>query len=82
MADNGLKGRCLCGAITYRTDGPPKWTALCHCASCRRACSAPVVAWMGFEAGQVHWSGARRFLSLLSECDAGLLRPLRHADEL
>ncbi len=56
-----ISGRCLCGAVRYHTDGPPDWTALCHCESCRRACSAPVVAWMGFQAGSVTWVGARSF---------------------
>ncbi|MEO0484787.1 MAG: GFA family protein [Pseudomonadota bacterium] len=55
-----LTGRCLCGAVRYRAPTQPKWTALCHCDSCRRACSAPVVAWMGFAAEEVSWSGPRQ----------------------
>jgi len=64
MADQGaerITGRCLCGAIRFEAATAPKWTALCHCESCRRACSAPVVAWMGFEVGSVHWTGERTF---------------------
>ncbi|MEQ9695555.1 GFA family protein [Shimia sp. SDUM112013] len=57
----GTTGRCLCGAIRYRLSTPPKWTALCHCESCRRACSAPVVAWMGFAPEAVAWTGERSF---------------------
>ncbi|MEO0989816.1 MAG: GFA family protein [Pseudomonadota bacterium] len=56
-----VTGRCLCGAVTYRTEGPPKWAVMCHCESCRRACSAPLVAWMSFAAGTVKWTGERRF---------------------
>lgn len=59
MAERG--GGCLCGAVRYTLSGPPKWTALCHCESCRRAASAPVVAWMGFEPSQVTWEGERAF---------------------
>ncbi len=59
-----ISGRCLCGAVRYRTESAPKWTALCHCESCRRACSAPIVAWMGFAEAAVTWTGARtRFQS-------------------
>ena len=56
-----VTGRCLCGAVRYRTEGPQAWTALCHCESCRRACSAPIVAWMGFPVETVHWEGERAF---------------------
>ncbi|MEM7378836.1 MAG: GFA family protein, partial [Pseudomonadota bacterium] len=57
----GRAGGCLCGAVRYRVASAPKWTALCHCESCRRAASAPVVAWMGFEVEQVSWQGERQF---------------------
>lgn len=56
-----VAGRCLCGSVRYHLMAQPKWTALCHCDSCRRACSAPVVAWMGFAPEDVVWSGARSF---------------------
>ena len=55
------EGRCQCGAVRYRLTSDPKWTALCHCESCRRAASTPIVAWMGFETAHVHWSGERAF---------------------
>lgn len=29
-------GRCLCGAISYRIDGDPIATAVCHCSHCQR----------------------------------------------
>lgn len=54
-------GGCLCGALRYRLAVPPKWTALCHCKSCRRSASAPLVAWMGFAPDQVDWTGQRSF---------------------
>lgn len=61
MGKTWQEGGCLCGAVRYRLRRPPVWTALCHCESCRRAASAPVVAWMGFEAADVIWSGDRQF---------------------
>ncbi len=59
MAEVWQQGGCLCGAVRYSLSAPPKWTALCHCESCRRAASAPVVAWMGFAPDQVTWTGQR-----------------------
>ena len=55
------KGRCQCGAVRYSATSAPKWTALCHCESCRRAASAPIVAWMGFETGHINWTGTLSF---------------------
>ncbi len=47
------EGGCLCGAIRFAADGPPKWTSYCHCRSCRRHTGAPVSAYAGFETGTV-----------------------------
>lgn len=30
------KGSCLCGQITYRTDGPLRPVVACHCQQCRK----------------------------------------------
>ncbi len=56
-----LTGRCLCGSVRYSAPATPEWTALCHCESCRRSASSPVVAWMGFPADRVTWTGTRSF---------------------
>src|ERR671917_587386 len=29
-------GRCLCGAVRFKVDGPLRDVVLCHCAECRR----------------------------------------------
>jgi hypothetical protein len=31
-----LDGRCLCGCLTYRCDGEPLVTVVCHCKDCQR----------------------------------------------
>jgi hypothetical protein len=49
-------GGCLCGALRFDVDGPPKWTSYCHCASCRRHTGAPVSAYAGFEADKVRFT--------------------------
>jgi hypothetical protein len=51
-----LTGQCLCGALRFIAEGPPKWTAYCHCASCRRQTGAPVSAYAGFESAKVRFT--------------------------
>lgn len=46
------EGGCLCGQVRFRVTGPAKWTAYCHCQSCRRQTGAPVSAYAGFEREQ------------------------------
>lgn len=46
-------GGCLCGAVRFEAEGAPKWTAYCHCHSCRKHTGAPVSAFAGFERVQV-----------------------------
>jgi hypothetical protein len=57
MAEAIRKGRCLCGAVTFQTRGEPRFISNCHCESCRRAASAPSLAWAGFLDAQVENSG-------------------------
>ncbi len=47
------EGGCLCGAVRFDVTGPPKWTAWCHCHSCRKHTGAPVSAFAGFERERV-----------------------------
>lgn len=51
-----LTGGCLCGDIRFTAPATPKWTAYCHCASCRRHTGAPVSAFAGFERETVRWT--------------------------
>ncbi len=47
MSDlQNTRGHCLCRAINFEFSGEPKWTLHCHCESCRRAASSPVVTWI------------------------------------
>jgi hypothetical protein len=38
-------GRCACGNVRYRLDGPIRDACYCHCESCRRYVGAAFVAW-------------------------------------
>ncbi len=41
-----VKGHCLCRRIKFEYRCEPNWIVHCHCESCRRAASAPVVTWI------------------------------------
>ena len=64
------EGRCLCGAVRFTADGPPKWTGYCHCQSCRRHTGAPVSAYAGFEAAKVRFTGDSPISNRRRACDA------------
>jgi hypothetical protein len=53
------QGGCLCSAIRFRISGQPIFSVVCHCASCRRANSAPAVAWLTFDRGLVEMLSGR-----------------------
>lgn len=55
-----LTGRCHCGAVTYEMPAETIHRALCHCADCRRASGAPMVAWAMVPADQLTINGAPR----------------------
>ena len=54
-----ITGRCLCGAVTYASDGPVLWAGHCHCSSCRRATAAPFTSFFGVPRDSVVWTGER-----------------------
>lgn len=49
-------GGCLCGAVRFEVRGAAKWTAYCHCQSCRKHTGAPVAAFAGFERENVKFT--------------------------
>ncbi|MGH6883952.1 GFA family protein [Hypericibacter sp.] len=54
-----LEGGCLCGAVRYRVEGAPRWSAHCHCKDCRRASGAPFVTYAGFLPARLQWTKGR-----------------------
>lgn len=53
MSSGVHTGGCLCGAVRFQARGAAKWTAYCHCHSCRKQTGAPVSAFAGFERSEV-----------------------------
>ncbi len=52
-----MRGRCLCGAVTWVSGGPVLWAGHCHCDSCRRATGAPFTSFFGVPRAGVTWTG-------------------------
>lgn len=52
-----MRGRCLCGDITFEVDDPVQSCVTCHCESCRRQCSAPMTTYIGVPDSQWRWTG-------------------------
>ncbi|MEE2567714.1 GFA family protein [Hyphobacterium marinum] len=58
-SDPAGSGRCGCGAVSFVTEGPPKFVANCHCGDCRKATGAAFSTWVGYRNDQVRWTGER-----------------------
>lgn len=52
-----LSGRCRCGQVSWRTEGPVLWAGHCHCESCRRASSAAFTSFFGVKRAGIAWRG-------------------------
>jgi hypothetical protein len=50
-------GGCLCGALRYEAVGEPLGSGHCYCGDCRKASGSGFVAFMGFKAAAVCFSG-------------------------
>lgn len=60
--DVALEGGCMCGAVRFRSEGPWRDIALCHCSQCRKtsghfwaASATPTVALEIEEDGDLVW---------------------------
>jgi hypothetical protein len=61
-----IQGRCLCGAVRYRSDAAPLLTAICNCKNCQRQTGTAIFNTGRRSKGRTHYgrSGARH----LSRC--------------
>lgn len=53
-----MKGHCSCGEVFWESEAAVAWSCYCHCEDCRRACAAPVTAFIGLPHEAVTWGGA------------------------
>ena len=53
MSEIVRKGGCLCGAVKFEVIGEPFTMTYCHCESCRRWVSAPVMGGCLYDADKV-----------------------------
>jgi hypothetical protein len=49
QAASSRTGGCHCGAVRYQVQGPPKWIAHCHCASCRKTTGTAMSTYAGYD---------------------------------
>lgn len=68
MPEGTLEGSCLCGAVRYQVDGPPKRVAHCHCTLCQKHHGAAFGSYAAYLprlgkalSSRVRWSDAGRF---------------------
>lgn len=50
-----ITGACLCGAIRFEAEGPPRRVTHCHCQMCRRAIGGVVATFATFQRDHVRW---------------------------
>lgn len=55
-----ITGRCLCGAVGYRSAGPALFRVVCHCRDCQRASGSAGVPVLGVRASGFTCSGPVR----------------------
>jgi len=58
VAESEQTGRCLCGAVYYRTRGKPVRVGVCLCGQCRKETGSAYSAVAVFAPGQVEVEGA------------------------
>ena len=75
MTETVRRGSCLCGAVQFDVIGEPFTMTYCHCESCRRWVSAPVMAGCLFYSNKVKVvKGAEKLKLFKRTSDTGSLR--------
>lgn len=71
MSDDVHTGRCFCGDVRFEISGPVRYSAFCHCESCRRASGGAYVPWVTFDEGALRWTSGT---VMLHESSPGVIR--------
>jgi len=58
-----IRGSCLCGTVTWGTDGPISFMSHCHCSRCRKAHGAAFATYVHMEAATVRLTGEEAIAS-------------------
>ena len=45
--DKSIKGRCMCGGVTYSSEAEPVIQVVCHCTDCQRQTGSPFTVVVG-----------------------------------
>ncbi|MEI9993872.1 MAG: GFA family protein [Rhizomicrobium sp.] len=52
-----ITGGCLCGQLRYEASAPPQYAGYCFCKDCRKASGSGFIAFMGFPASVLRFTG-------------------------
>ncbi len=63
-------GRCQCGAVAYRVDGPFRYAFNCHCTDCRRATGSAFKSLAGAARSQLALTRGPDRLLVIGSSDA------------
>lgn len=70
MSQSGsYSGSCLCGAVAYEFEGPPRVVVNCHCSQCRKATGGIHGTWVVVPLERFRWSRGEEQLKKFASSD-------------
>lgn len=64
-----IKGRCLCGLVSYQYDGEITEVAMCHCSQCRKAQGSAFATNSPLDASKLTFTGSEHIKEFASNTD-------------
>ena len=64
-----IKGRCLCGTVTYEANDTPTPLSHCHCAMCRKAHGAPFATFTSVATNNFRWTSGEDHIATYASSD-------------
>lgn len=75
IAQEPIRGGCLCGAVRFEINQPPISTGYCHCRICQRFTGSAMSTWSAFAASKVHFiSGEPSYFASSPIAERGFCR--------
>jgi len=74
MPGSKIRGRCLCGQISYQSDAEPTMTVVCHCPDCQKQTGTPFSIIVGLPFPQLEVLGNPSAYTTTGESGAGVHR--------